>query len=356
MYRLVDKNGVKYVRSSDYNYNFNKRTGMFLRWGKTLEDDPTLSPIGPEIADIEITTICKGPNGIPCPFCYKANTYSGRYMDLDTYKVIFNKLNSNNNLTQVAFGVDAQCESNPDVWRIMEYTLSKGVVPNVTVADISDKVADKLAFYCGAVAVSRYSDKDICYNTVKKLTDRGMTQVNIHSMLSQETLVDVCETILDVKRDDRLEKLNAVVILSLKQKGRGVKYTPVSQEHFDEVVLSSMVLGTRIGFDSCSANKFLKTLETLKNCQNVVNNILGNTIQLEQMEKYVEPCESGLFSAYVNVDGVYHHCSFAENETKGVDLKNKNLDFINDVWYSQDMNKWRGKLLSSNRNCPIYNV
>lgn len=38
----------KIVRSKGYNYEFNKKTGFFARWGKVKEDDPLFSPFGPE--------------------------------------------------------------------------------------------------------------------------------------------------------------------------------------------------------------------------------------------------------------------------------------------------------------------
>jgi hypothetical protein len=65
-----DNKDRKLVRSKDYNFNFDKKTGLFMRWGETQEDDPNLCPLGPEILDIEISV-----NGCPnaCPFCYKNN-------------------------------------------------------------------------------------------------------------------------------------------------------------------------------------------------------------------------------------------------------------------------------------------
>ena len=65
-FKLLDNNEVKILKSENYNFNFNKKTGAFYRWGKTIEEDPQIGL--PEIADIEITTICDGPNGAPCKF------------------------------------------------------------------------------------------------------------------------------------------------------------------------------------------------------------------------------------------------------------------------------------------------
>ena len=56
----------KLLRSPTYNYDFNLRTGTLARWGRTKDEDPVMSPVGPEIADIEIVTGgCSGH----CPWC-----------------------------------------------------------------------------------------------------------------------------------------------------------------------------------------------------------------------------------------------------------------------------------------------
>ena len=76
---------------------------------------------------------------------------------------------------------------------------------------------------CGAVAVSYYpqKDKNVCYDSVEKLTDRGLSQCNIHAMICQETFEATKELFNDMSTDPRLEHLNAVIMLSLKQRGRG---------------------------------------------------------------------------------------------------------------------------------------
>lgn len=82
----------KIVRSKGYNYQFNKKTGFFARWGKKKEDDPQIAPT-PEILDIEVTTKCTGittPDGKNhlCKFCYKSNTPDGDNMLFETFKKI----------------------------------------------------------------------------------------------------------------------------------------------------------------------------------------------------------------------------------------------------------------------------
>lgn len=64
---------VKTLRSKDANYNFNKETGEMVTWGSSLLYDADRFP-APTILDMEVTTICKGVNGVLCPFCFPAET------------------------------------------------------------------------------------------------------------------------------------------------------------------------------------------------------------------------------------------------------------------------------------------
>jgi MoaA/NifB/PqqE/SkfB family radical SAM enzyme len=341
-YRVTQDATFKYLKSKDYNYVFNKATGMFARWGATREEDPNFCEFGPEILDIEVTTKCNGPNGKLCPFCYKGNTPNGINMSLDTFKTILNKMP--NTLTQIAFGADAQATSNPDLFKMMEYARSLEIIPNITVADISDETADKLVSVCGAVAVSRYADKDICYNSVKKLIDRGLKQTNIHFMLSKETYEDAFITIGDYVTDDRLKGLNAIVFLSLKQKGRGIKYNSITKEEFKELINESFTEEVPIGFDSCSAPKFLNAVKYRNN--------------YKQLEMLAEPCESSCFSSYIDAEGKFFPCSFSEgcdDWKDGIDVVSCN-SFVDDIWHHPRVEAFRNKLMAYNRSCPLYKV
>jgi hypothetical protein len=342
-YFVEQNDKVKIVRSKNYNYNFDFNTGYFARWGKTKEDDPEMSPL-PEILDFEITTSCTGPGGKLCSFCYKSNTPKGKNTSFETFKNVFDKINEEKILTQIAFGADATCRSNPDIWKMMEYCRANKVIPNITVADIDDETADKLAVNCGACAVSRYADKNYCYNSVEKLVKRGMTQCNIHQMISKETLSQAYETIEDYHSDPRLEGMNAIVFLSLKQKGRGTNHTPVSQEEFKQLVDLCFEKKINFGFDSCGANKFIKSIQGREN--------------QKEMEMLAEPCESSCFSSYVDVDGKYFPCSFTpgtEGWEEGLDVVNcKN--FVEDIWNHEKTINFRERLLKNCRNCPIYKV
>ena len=326
---------------------FNLNTGYFLRWGKTFDDDPEYCPFGDEILDIEVSTICHNN----CPFCYKTNTSEGENMSFENFKIIVDKLPPV--ITQIAFGI-GDINANPDLWKMMEYSRSKNIIPNITINGkfLTDNILLNLKKYCGAVAVSLY-DKETCFNVIKKLTDLDMNQINIHCLLSEETY-DKCMNILANKfnGEPRLKKLNAIVFLWLKPKGeRNTFHQLKDKEKFKKLVNYALNNNISIRFDSCSSSNFL--------------NVIKDTCSKEKYDKYyqmVEPCESTLFSYYINTKGIGYPCSFTEGikDYKGIDvIKCKN--FLKDVWYNQETIKFRNSVLKNKdsnncRMCPLYNL
>jgi radical SAM protein with 4Fe4S-binding SPASM domain len=350
----MEKGVNKMLISDEYNYVFNKVNGNFARWGKTQEEDPTMAPFGPEILDIEVTTICNGvPNkdGIvsPCAFCYKSNGPKGINMSFETFKEIIDKLPYSVNkegkkcfvCSQIAFGADATCTANPDIWKMMDYCRENGIVPNITVANVTDETAKELAKRVGAVAVSRYANKNVCYDTIVRLANAGVKQLNIHHMISNETFDDAMETLHDMKIDERLKSVRAVVLLSLKPKGRGEKFTSLGLDKFKELVDYGLDNGIGIGFDSCGANKFLAVIKDRPN--------------YKELELVSEPCESLQFSYYFNSEGFAFPCSFMEEIEQGVHISKIN-DFLKDLWFSDYAKNWRERLTKSCRSCPVYKV
>ena len=195
-----------------------------------------------------------------------------------------------------------------------------------------------------------YYNKNICYDSVKKLTDRGLKQVNIHCMLSNESFDVAWETLQDRLTDPRLENLKAIVFLSLKKKGRGKSFTPLAQDKFKKIVDFAMKNEIGIGFDSCSAYKYLKSVEDNPN--------------FKTFEMYSEPCESTAFSSYINCDGKFFPCSFAEDGEfeDGLDAVNCE-DFVEDVWNHPKTQAFREKLLETAdknnlkcRECPLFEI
>jgi sulfatase maturation enzyme AslB (radical SAM superfamily) len=350
---FLDSEYIKIVNTPSYNYIFNGCSGTFARCGRTLEIDPQFSPLGPEIADIEISTICSGPTGIPCSWCYKSNSPSGHNMSFTTFQQIFAKLPEN--LTQIAFGI-GDLDGNPELAQILSWcrkNLQKRmVVPNITIngAKLSDTWVDILSHECGAVAVSRYLPKELCYNAVNRLSQRlglpdvTLRQVNIHQLLSEETYNSCLELLQDIKSDPRLQRLNAVVFLGLKPKGLRNQFHSLLDLHkLSYLVKFAIKHQIRIGFDSCSANNVL--------------NLIAAEPKLAQMSDLIEPCESMGFSVYINSNGVIYPCSFLEGESgyTGIDLL-QSVDFLTEIWFGPMAHHFREQLIQMNRACPRFQL
>jgi len=349
LFVVEDNSAIKRVVSTSYNYTFNKDTGTFVRWGKTLADDPQFSPVGPEILDIEISV-----DGCPnsCRFCYKSNTPKpATNMSFNTFKSIIDMMPKT--LTQVAFGITG-IQTNPDFIRMMEYCRKIGVIPNFTLTgiDLTDELAQQCADLVGAVAVSAYeTDKNVCYDTVSKFIDLGITQTNIHLLVSEENKEFVQEVLDDRVNDPRLQKLNAIVFLGVKPKGRATSgYSPLSVEGYRKLVRFCLENEFVFGFDSCSAPKFEIVIR---------DDPKLSPKQKVKLLQSVESCESDAFSGYINVYGEWWHCSFTENEkgfapVRVLDAK----DFLKDIWNDPEVNSFRTRLLDSAidgcRQCIVF--
>jgi radical SAM protein with 4Fe4S-binding SPASM domain len=265
-------------------------------------------------------------------------------MEYHTFVELFKKFPST--LTQIAFGI-GDISANIDLFPIMQYCRDNKIVPNITIngEGLTDDYADKLAHYCGAVAVSYYGD-DICFNAVQKLTSLGMKQINIHALLCEETYDNCFQLMRKAKTDERLKDLNAIVFLWLKPKGdRNVFHKLTSLEKYKRLVNYGLDNNQRIGFDSCSANAFLKAISTRKFSER------------QRLSQLVEPCESTLFSYYIDVDGVGYPCSFCGDlpEYKGINVL-KARNFLHDVWNAPETKRFREKNLNNCRNCVAYNL
>ena len=339
-YSLLSLRGVF---SPGYNYLFDVDTGEFARWGETLEDDPERCEFGPEIADIEISEgDCTGR----CPWCYKSNPdNNGKHMTLDTFKKVLDLFPAT--LTQVALGL-TDLDANPDLLDIMRYCLDNDVVPNFTTAGFgaTPALVKATASMAGAVAVSVYPHtKEKAYETIRMFQAEGMDQVNIH-LLYHDGNMDFVYSVLDDVRNKEVEP-NAVVLLGLKPKGRGSNMKPLSPGRFTTLINWCLKNELPMGFDSCSATKFLKAVDDL--------GIKGE--QREYFHTVAEPCESGLFSIYVSRDAKVYPCSFTEDTVKAINLALfEPGEFTEEIWNHIVMEGWRDVLLHNKRACPAYNI
>lgn len=381
---IKDNKNFKALKSTDYNFYFNKKNGFFVRWGKgdylkkikkidkqelelfiiwskiwkekfninkfvaDLKTDGSVENTAVEILDFEVSTKCSGVSmsggqASPCSFCYKSNNNRGSYMSIEDFTTVIDKMP--NSLTQCALGIGNV--DQPNLFEMMDVLIDRDIVPNLTINGdrMTTEIYDNLAKRCGAIAVSYY-DKNLTFNAVHELaTIRNMKQINIHFFLSKETFEKGMQLIDDVQHDTRMKNLNAIVFLSAKLRGNAEKndYHILSQEKYDKIALKALHSGVSCGMDSCSA---FKSLHAYKNEPN-----------FHMIEQNVEPCESGVYSSYINKDGYYFPCSFSEglNHGKSGNWKNginvlKVDNFMKDVWFSEKTRKFSREVINC-RNC-----
>lgn len=348
-YKVWENSRYKQFKSPKANYIFDKTKGRMVSWGEKAKDDPQEFP-SPNILDVEVSTICN--HG--CSFCYKSNIQNGYNMSYEEFTKMIDILPKS--ITQIAFGSGYYGTENPDIYKMMDYTRSKGIIPNITVGYVSDESAVEFAKRVGAIAISKYESKDKCYDSVKRMIDRGIVQTNIHYMICEETYDGAVQTIKDAKSDPRLEKLNAIVFLSLKTKGRGEKgFTPLAIDKFKNICALATELGVGIGFDSCSSLKAFISFD-------------GD----ERIAQMIEPCESGIISFYISSYGKGYPCSFAEGYNdkgitwnEGIDVFSctSSEDFLDKVWNNKRILDFKKMLHDSTkcndyncRTCPLYTI
>jgi len=348
--------GLKSLRSKQFNYDFDLETGVLDTWGKTIDEDPDICEAGPLIADVEITTRCGGVNGKPCAYCYKDNREIGDNMSFGTFKKVIEQIDYNGQLTQVALGLGARGEENPDIWKMCEWLRNRHIIPNGTVAQPTDRACEKIGEYFGGVAVSYHGDFEVLLDSVEKLVNASrrhatLKQVNIHYVLCEETYNDLIKLFALALTDDRLEGLNAIVLLALKKCGRAKTgpFTRLSFQKFKTAIGTALQNGIGLGFDSCSANSFIRAARELYPPE-----------RAEEFVKLAEPCEASLMSAYVGVDATYHPCSFCQGSARYSWEGWKMLGPVSfkKLWegYSETMNSFRNNLLDKRRSCPVYDV
>ena len=202
---VVDTATHKFVLNRDGSYTqvFNKTTGFNARMGRTVEDDPSWCPLGNEILDLEVSINgCPKVGGASCKFCYKNNTDKpATNMSLETFKKVVGKFPRN--LSQIALGITG-VQTNPDFVEMLRWLREDmGIIPNYTLsgADLNDEIFEATLKYCGRVAVSVYeTDKNLCYNTIKRFNEKSPDFCNMHLILSDYNVKFVNEVLLSLAR------------------------------------------------------------------------------------------------------------------------------------------------------------
>lgn len=353
IWHVFDSKRFKATFNDSHTYHcfFSKANGLNIRFGKTVDEDPNVCELGPEILDLEVNVngCVPVPGSTNCRYCYKNNTNAKpTNMTFETFKQIVDSFPKN--LSQIAFGITG-LQTNPDLEKMFEYCRKIGIIPNVTTvgADMDEHMKDVLCHWCGAVAVSCYTGaKELCYKTIKELHDYAKEKynrdlhVNMHIVVSEDNMPHLREVLKDIA-DKKVDGLKSVVLLRIKPKGRAAHMNcRVSKDIYRELVAFCLDSKISFGFDSCSATPVMEVLTEF-----------GHPELCASCEK----CESSSLSAYINVFGQYWSCSFMEGREdviKPIDVLKYNHSY---EWWNADSVKFvRQHTNCCKQSCPWYNL
>lgn len=143
-------------KSGTYNFIGDTESGITFRWGKSFQENPSFAP-WPELADISISNHCtKG-----CDYCYRNSEDNSMFMSLEDYEYILKELQHPKwgNIFQVAIGGGEPLE-HPQLEQIIEATISRNIVPNLTTNGIHiDR--EYASYFKGKVGAVAFSVTDI---------------------------------------------------------------------------------------------------------------------------------------------------------------------------------------------------
>lgn len=291
-----------------YNFYGNTETGLTLRWGKTEEENPVRAP-WPELADISISNHCtKG-----CDFCYRGSTDNHSFMSLHDYEYVLDSLTSPEygSVFQVALGGGEPLE-HPDFPEILRATKRRGIVANFTTnGELIDRsLANMLEDEVGAVALSVNRMSDFPREKAALLIQAGI-KVNIHFVLDNESIADAL-TLLEGKYNELLSGINAVIFLTYKPKGRAPssRCLNMGDERFTRFIqrIGRNRCAVKIGFDACFVPVLMR----------------HTPVDVD----YIDSCECGFFSVYIDENMNVSPCSFANNNRFTFSLLTHSMDSI----------------------------
>lgn len=310
--------------SKEYNFYGDTETGLTIRFGKTVNDNPITAP-WPELADISISNHCtKG-----CEFCYRDSTDNNSFMSTAEYEYVLDSLTSSKwgSVFQVALGGGEPLE-HPDFIEILDISKRKGIVANFTTngIHINEIVAKNLVGRVGAVAISTRNIDEVEINKLRLLIDNGI-KTNLHFVLDKKSIHNAIE-LLEGKYNDVLNGLNGVIFLTYKPKGRANTEDCLTiDKTFEKFtnMIDNNSCGIRIGFDACFVPVLMKYTDT-----NV---------------DYIDSCECGFFSIYIDENSNVKPCSFANNDRYSYNLKEYTME---EIW-NQKYQEYRREI--SNNIC-----
>lgn len=232
-------------------------------------------------------------------------------MALSDYKSVIDQA-ADMGTFQVALG-GGNPNQHPDFVEMIEYTRSKGVVPNYTTngRGLTEEIIVATAKTCGAVAVSVYEPFVEAAEAIRKLTDAGI-KTNVHFILDAFSVDTAIEWLNDPP--EFLSPINALIFLNYKPSGRRV-FEERLLRHSDRLdeffaLATAPREGIKVGFDACCVS--------------------GLFARSDANHALVDACDAGRFSVYVSEDMRVYPCSFQAALAEGDRLGDGRS--LHDIW------------------------
>ena len=217
-------------------------------------------------------------------------------MDVEDYAFVLDQLTSPiwGPVFQVAIGGGEPTE-HPQLIQILKRTRDRGIVPNLTTNGlaVSDEHINAFRKLCGAVAVSTSTiGPEELVPALTRMVEAGV-RTNLHFLLSRKSIQDAIE-FLQGRWDELLRDVNGIVFLTHKAMGRAAPSDNLVLDDDLRTFLSlvdSPSTKLRFGFDACLIPLLLRYahLDT----------------------RFIDTCEGGFFSVYVDEHMNAKPCSFA---------------------------------------------
>lgn len=323
---------IKHYSEEKYSVIFNKQTGFFARIEDDNCEEPFWSQHGPELLDISITNWCDKS----CEFCYRKSHKNGISISISDYRKIM-KQATEVDVFQVALG-GGNTNQHVRFNEILQMTREEfGIIPSYTTngLGVSTSILKATRDYCGSVALSYYQPLEFFISTIERFIGAGI-KTNIHFLLDNRSINKAIELL--EYNPSYFKNINAIIFLN---------YKPVNNPKYNRLLklsnrlkyfyslISKNKYPFKIGFDSCSISGIVSYLN--------INN------------KFIEPCESARFSAFVSEDMKMFPCSFMCHTNLYGDLRKFSMK---DIWLNNlHFQNFRSTLKNPNCiNCHVKNL
>jgi len=335
------KHFLKKFENSDYKITFDSENGLEILQGINGKPDPFFLQL-PSLLDIGIMGHCENN----CHFCYQSDYYEDN-MTLDNFRMIIDQVKVHTN--QVALGGRGDPNLHENFKEIVEYARDNHVIPNYTTSGIglTDEQIE-ISKLCGAVAVSDY-EQEYTYNAIKRFMDAGI-KTNINIIFNKATYEKCIKLISGYdpwmklpkyKNESNVDlaRLNAVIFLLFKPIGSAKDKLELFPTKYQIHIFIDRIVNSpckfQLGMDSCLTQYLRRE---------------GGDLTPTQ-ELHIDSCESARMSSYISPSLQMVPCSFGDNDKCGVNIKEKDIDYI---WNrSRKFTGFRKKLKKNPYVCPL---